>query len=146
MARGGRRAGAPGARYGNRTDLQNGPRVLPATAVPNQTYGQAGTQLAAQRAIPMASGPALPAPQTVAPAAPLTPPVQPIPLDAPTSNPAEHVMTGAPVGPGAGPEALSFQGTEGRYQSARDQVIMLARSQPQNDALQYLMAQLGANF
>lgn len=106
MARGGRRAGRPGAQYGNRTDLQQGARLAP-TAAPGQTYGQAAQQLDAQRVVPMAAGPTLPTPQQQPSQQPLTSPVNVVPLDAPSNAPGEHVLAGVPVGPGPGPEAMS---------------------------------------
>jgi len=48
--------------YGQRTDLNK----MPATAVPGQTYGEAGAQKSAQRAVPMGST-AQPAPPSVSP-------------------------------------------------------------------------------
>lgn len=116
--------------------MQFGPRQLPATAVPGQQYGQAKAQMDAQRAVPMATGPALPTAPPV-PTGPLTTPVNTIPLDAPTANPDEHVLAGAPVGPGPGPEALAVN-------TAPDEdmaklavylpVLELAASQPNSSA------------
>lgn len=68
----------------------------PAQAAPQQTYGQAGAQIEAQRAIPLPAGGPLPEPIT--------------PFGAPTQRPDEHVMTGAPAGPGPGPEILPQPG------------------------------------
>ena len=78
------------AAYGQRTDLNMAP-----TAVPGQTYGEAGAQIAAQRAVPMGA-PAAPA----APTAPTSTPGQYGPLDRPTERPNEPVTAGAPFGPG----------------------------------------------
>lgn len=101
MPRGGRRQGTPGANYGNRSDLALGPRKLPITTVPGQTYGEATAQREAQQAVPMGSGP-LNSP--AAPPAPMAhgdvmqaardfnpPPV--VPLGMPSLRPDEHVMT-----------------------------------------------------
>jgi hypothetical protein len=104
VPRGGKRSGRPGSAYSNRSDL----RVpLPAAAPTNQPYGQAGRQLAAQQAVPMAPTPLAAAAggQPVAPN-----PVQPGqfgPLDRPTDRPDEPITAGMPFGPGAGPEALT---------------------------------------
>lgn len=87
------------AAYGQRTDLN-----MPATAVPGQTYGEAGKQMAAQRAVPMGTSPAL-----VAPTATQRPTIAPGafgPLDRPTERPTEPVTMGNPMGMGAGMEAL----------------------------------------
>ena len=78
------------AAYGQRTDLNMAP-----TAVPGQTYGKAGAQIAAQRAVPMGAQ-AAPA----APKAPTSTPGQYGPLDRPTERPNEPVTAGAPFGPG----------------------------------------------
>ena len=76
------------AAYGQRTDLNMTP-----TAVPGQTYGEAGAQIAAQRAVPMAASPA---PSN----APVSAPGQNGPLDRPTERPQEPLTSGAPFGPG----------------------------------------------
>jgi hypothetical protein len=78
------------AAYGQRTDLNMAP-----TAVPGQTYGEAGAQMAAQRAVPMGA-PAAPA----TPSAPTVAPGQYGPLDRPTERPNEPLTAGAPFGPG----------------------------------------------
>lgn len=93
MARGGSRSGRPGQQYGNRSDLQNAPRLAP-TAQKDQPYGQAGQQLAAQAALPMAP--------------PSPPPAPPTPITAPSSNPSEPIQSGLSSGPGPGPEVLGM--------------------------------------
>lgn len=109
MARGGARNGRPGASYGNRTDL-NAPKPLAPTAVGGQTYGQAGQQLAAQKAVPMAPPPVA-APAGGAPPAPTPVPQGPPPgsrgaFNRPTERPLEPVTAGVPSGPGPGPESV----------------------------------------
>ncbi|MGL4297491.1 MAG: hypothetical protein ACRCW4_00260 [Candidatus Neomicrothrix subdominans] len=119
------------------------PRTFQAPkAVQGQPYGEAGDQLAAQRAIPLpnqgstptpslGSGPTSPAPGQPTPqgqpdllalAAALEP--GPILTD-PTQRPDEPVTAGLPVGPGAGPEAIAsfFQI---KRNAAADQLEMLA--------------------
>lgn len=81
--------------YGQRTDLNK----MPATAVPGQTYGEAGAQKSAQQAVPMGSSPQPAAPQGLAPGAYG-------PLDRLSERPDSPVTTGNPLGPGAGPEVL----------------------------------------
>ena len=78
------------AAYGQRTDLNMAP-----SAVPGQTYGEAGAQMAAQRAVPMGASAA-----PTAPSAPTSTPGQYGPLDRPTERPQEPVTAGAPFGPG----------------------------------------------
>jgi hypothetical protein len=106
MPRGGKRSGSPGTAYSNRKDLSR-PAVLPASAPTGQPYGAAGAQLAAQQAVPMASGPSLP--QGAPPQQAEEPYVMPqmTPLDAPSARLNEPVTAGLPVGPGPGPEALA---------------------------------------
>jgi hypothetical protein len=114
LPRGGKRSGTPGTAYSNRSDLQGA--QLPPTAGPSQQYGQRAAQMAAQQAVPMGSGPQMPAapPASTSPVAGGAAPEQPYtmpqltPLDAPTQRPGEPVTTGLPVGPGAGPEALGI--------------------------------------
>lgn len=77
---GGPRQGTPGKAYGNRSDLMN--NYAPAgSAAPLPAAGMvAGTPAGAP-----------PAPAGV------------VPLGAPTQRHGEHVMAGAPIGPGGGP-------------------------------------------
>lgn len=104
MPRGGKRVGAPGANYSNRTDLQQGPRALPVTAAPDQQYGDAGAQRQAQQAVPMANAPLPPqqGPDTMGSANQFQPPPV-IPMGAPSMNPGEPVTAGATSGAGPGP-------------------------------------------
>ena len=91
--------------YPNRTDLRNTAK-LPAKAATGQTYGEAGKQIAAQRAVPMAAPPT-----AVAPTA--TPRVSPGslgPLNRPTERPMEPVTAGAPFGPGNTPTGMQYMG------------------------------------
>lgn len=74
---GGARTGAPGTSYGNRSDLNAG--TQPIRAVPNQPYGVAGQQQAAQQAVPLPD------------------------FGAPTARPNEPITHGMPTGPGPGP-------------------------------------------
>lgn len=112
MARGGARDGRPGVSYPNRTDL-NPAKPLPPTVAPGQQYGQGQAQRAAQQRVPM--GPAPAAGPGAAPPPPMSGTISQAlpPLDAPSDRPGEHVMAGAPLGPGPGPEVLGIpQGTD----------------------------------
>lgn len=102
---GGPRTGAPGASYTNRSDLNS---ALPARAATGQAYGQAGQQLAAQRAVPLAPAGAAQQPGGGAPAQ--AAPGSAGPFDRPSDRPGEPITSGLPVGPGAGPEALGNLG------------------------------------
>jgi hypothetical protein len=107
--KGGARSGTAGTAYANRTDLQGG--TQPVRTAPSTQYGRGAAQTAAQKAIPLPDNSGLPAasPQGGGQAPVVT---GPLPgelgaLDRPTDRPGEHVSTGLPVGPGAGPEVLS---------------------------------------
>ena len=135
----------------NRTD-----RLTPEapTAVPNQTYGAAGQQLAAQRAVPMAGAPTMPA----APAPTGSPgdlmaqaqahngPGDSMQLDRPTERPNEPVTHGLPGGPGAGPEALTGVGAAARdnslQQGTLSNLITTLASQPNATSAVRMLAQV----
>lgn len=102
------------------------------TAAPNQAYGEAGQQLAAQRTVPLAGAPTMqgagvPPPQQPQNGAPAggpgdllamaqahNGPGNSLALDRPTERPNEPVTHGLPGGPGAGPEALTGVGAAAR--------------------------------
>lgn len=103
--RGGRRQGAVGKAYQNRSDL-NGPR--PVTAPPSSGYGERKALEDAQAAVPMgtpevAGGwhPSQGRPEGMPPPGSLGD------LFADSENPDEHVMNGAALGPGLGPQAFA---------------------------------------
>jgi hypothetical protein len=85
--------------YPNRSDLRNPAKKMAAKAAPGQTYGEAGKQVAAQRAVPMAAPPTDVAP-TATPQQPRVAPGSMGPLSRPTERPNEPVTAGAPFGPG----------------------------------------------
>jgi hypothetical protein len=93
--------------YPNRSDLRNPAKKIAAKAAPGQTYGEAGKQIAAQKAVPMAASPTDVAPtatpQRVAPGS-LGP------LNRPTERPTEPVTAGAPFGPGPTPQGMAYMG------------------------------------
>ena len=102
---------APG-KYARRTD--GGPAQV-MSAAPDQPYGAVKQQLDQQRVAPMGGTaplpqPAVPGPQSDSGAlsGPGVPQYQGGAFNAPSARPDEPITTGAPVGPGAGPEALSF--------------------------------------
>lgn len=83
--------------YPNRSDLRNKAQKVARQAAKGQTYGEAGKQLAAQEAVPMAPSPT---------STPATPRITPGSLGAfnrPTENPSEPVTAGASFGPGPTP-------------------------------------------
>lgn len=138
---GGVRQGTPGTPYANRSDLRQAP-----TAATGQPYGQAGAQVAAQRAVPL---PAAPPPPAAAPGpvgaagqgAAAAPPGPPPDLYRASERPGEHVMTGLPVGPGAGPEALPLQ-TSAMGDPTAIQIRAMLRANPTNQELANLVADL----
>lgn len=85
--------------YPNRSDLRNPAKKMAAKAAPGQTYGEAGKQVAAQRAVPMAAPPTDVAPTTT-PQQPRVAPGSMGPLSRPTERPNEPLTAGAPFGPG----------------------------------------------
>lgn len=88
------------AGYAQRTDL------LAPKAAPGQTYGEAGRQIEAQRAVPMGN----PTPSVQQTPKPRPRPGQFGPLDRPTERPQEPVTAGAPFGPGPSPAPMAYMG------------------------------------
>ena len=117
--------GAPSARYPNRTDLAAstaaGPPTQPVRTPTGQGYGDAKALGDAQRAFPLPQPPETPPvprgggvermPGTLTPMAAqgYTPPNLGL-SSTPSGMPNEPVTAGLPVGPGAGPSAMSTFG------------------------------------
>ena len=130
-ARGGKRAGAPGKAYSNRSDL-NTTRTLPVTAASNQQYGQRAAQEASQKVVPLARQPQAPS----SPASPASgsqqgagaPVVRPAPpgLLAPSGRPDEPLTAGAPFGPGSNDLNLPLPPAASGPTVDQDQVDMAA--------------------
>lgn len=99
---GGRRQGAPGKAYPNRTDMNQNRQ--PVTVASGQPYGARQEQVAAQRALPLPAAPPVPAPPPPAPGAL---PGGRGPFTRPTEYPNEPLTAGMSIGPGPGPEALA---------------------------------------
>lgn len=98
---GGPRAGTPGQKYANRSDLQG-------STATGQEYGAAKAQQDSMRAVPMASGATAvaPVPQTGPPAMPpgfVSPDDTPT-LGGPSARPGEPLTAGLPFGPGRTPQ------------------------------------------
>ena len=102
---GGRRQGAPGKAYPNRTDMNQNRQ--PVTVASGQPYGARQEQVAAQRALPLPAAPPVPAPPPPAPGAL---PGGRGPFTRPTEYPDEPLTAGMSIGPGPGPEALAMRG------------------------------------
>lgn len=117
--------------YSNRTDLQNPAKKIAAQAAKGQTYGEAGAQMEAQRAVPMGAAPtdSVPRPAPGSMGA----------FNRPTEAPLEPLTAGANVGPG--PNAMQA----GIYQAVNtgreilDELIVLYEMFP-NDDLANLIA------
>lgn len=126
MARGGERLGTQGTSYSNRTDLV----AQPVRTGTGQTYGDAKAQADAQRAMPLAGGPA---------PIPGAPPEVEHPaigsLYAPTARPDEPVTAGIDSGPGPGP---AFGGAL----NDRDVLAALARKYPGLVGLDRMIAEM----
>lgn len=82
--------------YPNRSDLRNQGQKVARQAAKGQTYGEAGKQMEAQRAVPMGSSPTASVPRPV--------PGQVANMGAETARPNEPVTAGADFG--AGPNML----------------------------------------
>lgn len=135
------------------------------TAAPNQPYGEAGQQIAAQRAVPLAGAPTMqaggppPPPQPggapaggpgdlMAAAQAHNGPGNSMLLTRPTERPNEPVTYGLPIGPGGGPEALQGVGAATRDnalgQSTLQNLLTTLSSAPGvSTAVQDLAARLG---
>ena len=113
MPRGGKRSGAPGKAYSNRSDL-NGPQPI-GNFAKSGPYGTGVSLTDAQKALPVAGAP-MPqqgAPQVLQPGGPPADQGPPGPLpgsfgafNRPTERPYEPITHGLPTGPGGGPEVL----------------------------------------
>lgn len=137
MPRGGTRKGTPGTAYSNRSDLN---KPVPVQAAPNQPYGQAGAQIASQQVVPVAPPPAPPAGGPPQQAAPPPQPGNPGDFGRPTDMPNQPITHGLPTGPGAGPEALQYNGV-----SSNDQ-IDIKNLQSYLPVLELMASQPGASI
>lgn len=123
---GGRRQGAPGKAYSNRTDLNQ-----PVQVASGQPYGARQEQVAAQKAVPLPAAPPVPA----------SPPPGPAPgsfgaFDRPTERPNEPITAGMAMGPGPGPEVL--RGAINPAGDVEAQLLALYRQSPNNDLLRLI--------
>jgi hypothetical protein len=96
-------------RHARRTDGKPGQSI---STVPDQPYGDASQQAAAQRIAPMGGQTPMPRPAQQASgdsstAAPAMPTYQGTPLDGPSARPNEPITAGVDQGPGPGSEVLS---------------------------------------
>ena len=146
MPRGGRRSGAPGKAYGNRSDLSVNKGPVPNMPYPmsgSQGYGEQKAMMDSQAAVPVSS-PQAPGPTQGPPGlAGLlgqgpTPPGSLGEFGRPTERPDTPITHGLPTGPGAGPEILG-----GQANSAKMLVQQLANSPYASDDLRDLLNLMG---
>lgn len=157
----------PQQHFANRTDLvaptsagSAPPPPQPMAVAKGQPYGEAGAQSAALHALPLPDARAQQQNEIANTVGQATAPMAPGPYDgsqlqaeaqawnpsiigigAPSQRPNEHVLSGAPVGPGPGPEALgptvtadtvqSYLGRMGSIPGASSEVQMLRAMNPQ---------------
>lgn len=114
--------------YPNRTDLQNKAQKIARSAAKGQTYGEAGQQLAAQKAVPMAKPPTEnPQPQQ------FTMPGTLGAFGRPTERPMEPVTAGAPFGPGASPLQAGTLPRMSTETSVMEQIRAIYAAYPNDD-------------
>jgi hypothetical protein len=120
---------------GRRTDLNMPQARVKRMVAQNQTYGAAGEQLAAQKAVPMGAPPTEVAGRRQA--------LPPLPGFArPTDRPTEPITAGAPFGPGMGPVAAGvpvFDPTASALQEIRT-IAELEQNEDLMDLLSRWMA------
>jgi hypothetical protein len=123
--------------YPNRSDLRGG--KMPKMAATGQTYGEAGKQMAAQAAVPMAPSPTEPA--ITAPLPPVQMPGQITDLTGPTNRPNEPLTAGMNFGPGPGSEVFGAipRPAPGSNADLAERVRAVASLYPNPALLQLLM-------
>jgi hypothetical protein len=107
------------------SDIQAGTNRVAIQAATGQTYGEAGKQIAAQRAVPMGTPPTE-APQIQ----------RPVPgtlgaLTRPTERPMEPITAGAPFGMGPGPVGAGIPQPSG--DNALEELRMIYQMFPNDD-------------
>ena len=118
------------------SDVQAGKNRVAIQAATGQTYGEAGKQMAAQRAVPMGG-----APTDVAPTA--TP--RPVPgtlgsFTRPTERPTEPITAGAPFGMGPSPMGAGMPMPTSADASAIAEIRAIAQLYGSDDLLDLLDA------
>ena len=126
--------------YPNRSDLRNPAKKIAAKAAPGQTYGEAGKQMAAQKAVPMAAPPT-----DVAPQQPRVAPGSMGPLNRPTERPQEPLTAGAPFGPGPTPTGMSYMGPRNQ-DPVLDELRALYAQYPNDDLANLLDSYLREGY
>ncbi|MCA1846728.1 MAG: hypothetical protein LC792_26760 [Actinobacteria bacterium] len=124
-------------------------QAQPVRTAPGQEYGKATAQAEAQRVVPMAAAPPIPAgggggpvfapspgfDQSIPVPAGYIAPGEVTPLHAPTERPGEPLTHGLPVGPGAGPEALGATLQQGTLGALLRQAATTSGASPEVRAL-----------
>ena len=117
--------------YSNRTDLQNPAKKIAAQAAKGQTYGEAGKQMEAQRAVPMAAPPTDSVPRMA--------PGSMGAFNRPTEIPLEPVTAGANLGMGPSSAQAGIYQAVNTGREILDELIVLNEMFP-NDDLANLIA------
>jgi hypothetical protein len=115
--------------YTNRTDLQNKAGKIAKAAAKGQTYGQAGQQLQAQAAVPMAKPPT----ETAQPPRQFAMPGTLGAFGRPTERPNEPITAGAPFGPGATPLQAGTLPRMSTETSTLEQIKAIYAAYPNDD-------------
>lgn len=121
--------------YSNRTDLQNPTKKVARMAAKGQPYGEAGKQMSAQRAVPVA-----PSPTTVAPRRPAPTPGSFGAFDRPTEFPDEPLTAGVDFGPGMGSRAAGVMPATPLGNPVLQELLALYRSFPNDDLANLISA------
>lgn len=115
--------------YSNRSDLRNPAKKVAKMAAPGQTYGEAGRQMAAQSAVPVAAPPT-----SAAPARPAGPaPGSLGAFDRPTEAPNEPLTAGVDFGPGPGMAQAGIRPVPNLGNSVLQELITLYKLFPNDD-------------
>jgi hypothetical protein len=115
--------------YSNRTDLQNPAKKMAVTAAKGQTYGEAGKQMAAQRAVPMAAPAMAPSPSQRNAVAPGSMGA----FNRDTDAPQEPVTAGANVGPGPNAFQAGIMAPPMMGNSVLQELLVLDQLYPSSD-------------
>ena len=125
------------AAKGNRTDLNSPAKKVAKQVAKGQTYGEAGKQMAAQDAVPMAPSPTgMPQPQPQQTQGPL--PGRLGSFVRPTERPAEPLTAGADFGPGPNSVRAGMPFRPGSMESAIAELRALYEMYP-SDSLGSLL-------
>lgn len=121
--------------YSNRSDLRDPTRKVAKMAATGQAYGEAGQQMAAQSAVPVA-----PSPTTVAPQRPRPTPGSFGAFDRETEFPDEPLTAGVDFGPGMGSRAAGVPPVIQAGDTVLQELLMLYSMYPNDDLANMISA------